>query len=287
MRRILLHIGSPKCGSTYLQEVMRRNSAALSASGILYPHDGAEHPGNAAGLATLQAEELERFFSAGTRTLVLSHEDLFHAPFRGAPFAALTRQMGIAVRPFAFLRPFSDFAYADYSQYMKQFLEPWLASRMPYDGLDFEAFAKRRRAAIRPAAYLRDWAALFPDAPLLVASHDDLRPVLEDLLGLAAVTDWTVPPDRVNRSLSIAECEAIARAMRDPARPAEEIRQMMRVALAAPPGPDRGRTPKRTALLETLYAEETAAILQAHGYDNRRRDAKKRRRWWPRRLWIL
>ena len=47
-RRILLHIGSPKCGSTYLQRALLQNRDRLAAHGIRYPHDGGEHPGNAA-----------------------------------------------------------------------------------------------------------------------------------------------------------------------------------------------------------------------------------------------
>jgi hypothetical protein len=38
-QRVFLHIGSPKTGTTYLQEVLWSNRAALRESGVLYPGD--------------------------------------------------------------------------------------------------------------------------------------------------------------------------------------------------------------------------------------------------------
>jgi hypothetical protein len=38
-QRVFLHIGSPKTGTTYLQEVLWSNRAALRAAGVLYPGD--------------------------------------------------------------------------------------------------------------------------------------------------------------------------------------------------------------------------------------------------------
>jgi hypothetical protein len=44
--RVYIHIGAPKTGTTYLQEVMSANRKALRASGVLYPrmHGIAHHP---------------------------------------------------------------------------------------------------------------------------------------------------------------------------------------------------------------------------------------------------
>ena len=36
-KRVYLHIGAPKTGTTYLQSVMRKNRRALAAAGVLYP----------------------------------------------------------------------------------------------------------------------------------------------------------------------------------------------------------------------------------------------------------
>jgi hypothetical protein len=39
MTRVYLHIGAPKTGTTYLQEVLFRNRARLAEHGVLYPGD--------------------------------------------------------------------------------------------------------------------------------------------------------------------------------------------------------------------------------------------------------
>ena len=38
-QRVLLHVGTPKTGTSYLQDVLFRNRAALARAGILYPAD--------------------------------------------------------------------------------------------------------------------------------------------------------------------------------------------------------------------------------------------------------
>ncbi|WP_253289472.1 hypothetical protein [Verrucosispora sioxanthis] len=42
-RRVYLHIGAPKTGSTYVQNVLWNNSAALADAGILLPASAAAH----------------------------------------------------------------------------------------------------------------------------------------------------------------------------------------------------------------------------------------------------
>ena len=37
--RVLLHVGTPKTGTSYLQDVLFRNQRILAAAGILYPAD--------------------------------------------------------------------------------------------------------------------------------------------------------------------------------------------------------------------------------------------------------
>ena len=50
-RRIILHFGAPKAGSTFLQRVLLQNTDRLAAAGVAYPHDGSGHPGNAEAIA--------------------------------------------------------------------------------------------------------------------------------------------------------------------------------------------------------------------------------------------
>jgi hypothetical protein len=42
-RRVFVHIGAPKTGTTYLQEVLHRNRDALRDAGLLYPEGRAHH----------------------------------------------------------------------------------------------------------------------------------------------------------------------------------------------------------------------------------------------------
>jgi hypothetical protein len=38
-RRVLLHVGTPKTGTSYVQDVLFRNTEPLAAAGIRYPAD--------------------------------------------------------------------------------------------------------------------------------------------------------------------------------------------------------------------------------------------------------
>jgi hypothetical protein len=37
--KVIVHIGTPKTGTTYLQDVLFRNQRRLAGAGILYPAD--------------------------------------------------------------------------------------------------------------------------------------------------------------------------------------------------------------------------------------------------------
>lgn len=41
-KRVFLHVGAPKTGTTYLQQVLFKNRAALAADGVLYPYSAVE-----------------------------------------------------------------------------------------------------------------------------------------------------------------------------------------------------------------------------------------------------
>lgn len=268
-RRILLHVGSPKCGSTYLQQALRQSAEALCAAGIHYPHDGGDHPGNAGALERIDRAGLDALFAPGIHTLILSHEDLFGLPRRGDALAALTREDGTAVTVLAFLRPFSEFVFGDYSQFMKQHFERYLETRRPYEGRSFEAFAERRAETLRPAAFLSGWQKRFGPGTLELGSHRTIRPVLGRLLGVAAPIDWQVPREAANPSLRMADCERLARALANPSIPAETLLAMYRAAHHSAGHDDPGRSPDRVAWLERLFAPQNDALAERFGFDNR------------------
>jgi hypothetical protein len=267
---IILHIGSPKCGSTFLQNALLQNRGLLARAGLSYPHAGGPHPGNAADIADMIGAVLDSWFADGAHTVLLSHEDLYSVARRGDALAALTQERGITVQVVAFMRPFNEFVYGDYSQFMKQYFAKFLAERNPYGGRDFYTFAQRRVDTMKPAAYLMQWQRQFPALPLILAGHREIVPVMSGLLPpqVAQRMDWSVPPGRINRSLRMQDCDAIAAAMKDPAIPDAQITQMYRDAFQSSSLPDAGRTPERTAWIEAKFAERNARLMEVFSFDN-------------------
>ncbi|HEV2377938.1 MAG TPA: hypothetical protein VGS19_37980, partial [Streptosporangiaceae bacterium] len=92
MTRVFLHIGEPKTGTTFLQQVMWRNRDALAAQGVVLPgHHPQDHfrasqdlrgikklPTDPAGSWTGEWDILARQARQAPRVAVISHE-LFSA----------------------------------------------------------------------------------------------------------------------------------------------------------------------------------------------------------------
>ncbi len=266
--RIILHIGSPKCGSTYLQRVLLNNSESLLAHGISYPSPKSGHPGNAADLINISGRKLEKMFSGHVQTLILSHEDLYYGSKQGETLAVLAREMKISVQVVAFIRPFSEFIFSDYSQFMKQNFETYLKTRNPFDGYDFPTFARLRVKALTPAVFLKNWETVFHHPSPILQSYRNIRPVFERLLGRQAVADWRIHKDKTNQSLRVEDCERIAAGLCDPDRKKKELWAMFREAFHNTGEPDAGRSPERIAMIEGLFASENKALLKHLGYNN-------------------
>jgi hypothetical protein len=85
--QVLFHIGLNKCGSTYLQNVLRKNSRRLSQSSICYPNPSFD-AGNAERLNNCldredkekTKEELKRLINEceGADVVILSNESIYH-----------------------------------------------------------------------------------------------------------------------------------------------------------------------------------------------------------------
>lgn len=266
MRDILLHIGAPKAGSTFLQRALAQNRDRLAAAGIAYPGAGGAHPGNAAGLSGLNADGFARLFAEAPR-IVLSHEDLFGRAGDARGLALQARAEGVRVRVVCFLRPWSAFCFGDVSQHLKQHLDRYLAARNPFDGLSVEEMAARRAERLDPALLLLRWSRLFPETGLTLAAHNAIPATMERLLGHPGL-DWSVPRHLSNPSLRIADCEAIAGMIRRGAGEGE-VRAAMRAALQRTDAPDPGRTPERIARIEAMFAAHNRALLDIWGFDNR------------------
>lgn len=267
-RRIVLHIGAPKAGSTFLQRALLANRDRLAARGIAYPHPGEGHPGNARGIAQLDEAGFEALFAGGAETVVLSHEDLFAIEQEAKPLSRLARAAGVPVQKLVFLRPWSAFCAGDFSQHLKQNFEAYLAARRAFDGRTFEEMAARRAAGIDPVAIFLRWARVVPLPPLVLAPHGAIAATVEALLGAPGL-DWAVPGHLTNPSLRVADCEAIAAMIDDPGVPGEAVRAAFDAAHHRTADPDPGRNPDRMARIEAMFDRQNAGLLAVYGYDNR------------------
>lgn len=264
-RKLYLHIGSPKCGSTYLQRVMLANRSMLGQNGIVYPKPSGRHPGNGTLVSDLDAEGLADLFgNAGT--VFLSHEDLFAMGGRLSRLGALCEDQDIELRILVFLRPFSEFIYGDYSQYLKQNIDTYIAEGAAYGGLSFEEFAVGRRSQITPVGWLKAWQRN-TKCPLHIAHHRQIRAVLEDLLGPLPFT-WDIEKSASNPSLRVADCEDIANAIAGGVS-SPKILDMYKLAYSKVSLSDHGKTPDRTKWVEALFKSQNDRILDEFSFDNR------------------
>ena len=266
-RSIVLHIGAPKAGSTFLQRAMLRNRDRLARYRIVYPHGGQNHPGNAGDLRVLDEPTFARLFEGGARTVVLSHEDLFARPADGRALARLARQARVNLQVLCFLRPWSEFCAGDFSQHLKQHFDRYLIERCAFGGLDFEGMAEKRAREMNPVGFLGGWDALCA-GQVTLASHRTIRDVVERTLGVTGL-DWAMPRHLSNPSLRLADCEAIAAMMQDHSVPNETIRQAFREAHHHTGDPDPARGLDRMARIEAMFEAQNAGLLAARGFDNR------------------
>lgn len=213
MKRLILHIGNPKAGSTSLQRFLVDNRAGLEKAGVavpvLHPDDGPRHSSLREALAggddgaSAFGALAEALRAPGADVLVLTSEgiaaidDLHRAPARLARFAEAA---GAEIDVVAFVRPQPLFLNSSYTQHVKNLLT---AER-------FEAFVARM-AADRRFDYGRvygPWAGVFGRRFHAVAfTAAELRDGLERRffrqVGLEGRLDEVadlVPPPHSNRS---------------------------------------------------------------------------------------
>ncbi|MGB0798420.1 MAG: hypothetical protein ACPGRD_03775 [Planktomarina sp.] len=260
-RRIILHIGAPKCGSTYLQRVMLKNQRHLRAEGINYPHKGVGHPGNGVDIDQLTTPWIIGAFQ-NAHTVVVSHETLFALPTMGIRLRNLCRNHDIELQIVAFFRRFSDVLFADYSQTLKQGFNDFCQAGQAFDGLDFLGFAKGRLAKVAPDLFLRDWQSHTPTTRLILARHTEIRQTLERLLDIKTL-DWSLPKWRANPSLRMCDCVEITRTINK--GDIDRAEGQYRDAFANAQLPDTGRTTARAQYVETLFAPRRMALARDFG----------------------
>lgn len=269
MRRLFLHVGSPKCGSTYLQRVLLNNQALLQKNRVRYPHDGGVHPGNAGNIETFNSEKIEQLFSEAD-TVFLSHEDLFARAPLAKSLAAACVEKNIQVQVIVFLRPFSEFIFGDYSQFLKQNFEKFLGVRQAFDGRNFEQFTVDRSRNLSIVGYLKGWSRMFPEKPVILRGHKDIRGVIDPLL-MAAHLSWKVSHDQANPSLRMSDCDRIIDAINDKNIREADVRNLFKQAFHKTQEHDVGKSRCRISWIEALFAHQNEKLLSEFGFDNRRK----------------
>jgi glycosyltransferase involved in cell wall biosynthesis len=265
-RQILVHIGAPKCGSTYLQRVLQNNRETLLKEGVYYPPHQEKHPGNAIEILSISDQEFANYFD-DTDVVVLSHENLFSNVRFAKRLAKLAKENRATIHLVVFMRPFNEIIFGDYSQFMKQNFETYLKNRQAFDGKTIEEFAKDRSQFLLPVEFLNAWTKNLPDAQLTIAPHHKIRETMEKLMGVSGI-DWELPSEVSNPSLRTEDCNRIVAALQDSSQPDSAIREMFIQAFKQTHLPDTGRTQERRRWIEELFTGQNRALLKNFGYDN-------------------
>jgi len=263
-KKIIVHIGAPKCGSTFLQRALLKNRDRLTAAGISYPHDGGGHPGNAPTLAPITAARMLADMGAN-HTLIYSHEDLLVDWVNARSFLAAADAVDMDVQIVAFLRPFSQLIFGTYSQVLKQSFDTFLTERQAYEGRNFEDFALHIHQRFRFELFLLSWRRQLSDTPLILDPHTDIRATFEAMLNRPDL-DWNVHPHLTNLSLRVEDCEAIASAINDQTCSPEDVRALFLAAHHNSGLPDKGRSAERINMIETLFAPSSEILKDKLGY---------------------
>lgn len=263
-RRVILHIGAPKCGSTFLQRVLLANQDRLTRAGIVYPHQNGEHPGNAPRLEELTASKMLDDLG-DAQTLIYSHEDLLVFREHSQTFAEAASKAGLDVQVICFLRPFHQLIFGTYSQTLKQNFEEFAAEGKAYGGRSFDEFCRHIHSRFRFDQFLKKWEATFPDGRLLLRSHTLIRPTFEALLD-GVELDWNVDPNLTNPSLRIEDCEQIAKMINEGGYDTDVLRDELRAAYRKIGLSDPGRSAERITMIEALFAESTQILERDFGF---------------------
>ena len=132
MKRLIVHIGPRKTGSTSIQRLLASRAAGLSGAGIHVPLAGRAHPGRGTHIAlareaargiTANWDRLAREIRASARdTLVISAEDFATPPYRAKAaqrLAELVAAERLDVRIVGYVRPQWQLLESEFSQQVR------------------------------------------------------------------------------------------------------------------------------------------------------------------------
>ncbi len=233
MRRLYLHIGYPKTGTTALQAFLAANGPALAAQGVLYPragrllrggglddaHYGAsfalglgvyDRPADVALPDDIGAEIAAEAAAAGAGSVVVSSE--YFATATPADRARVREAFaGFEVRVVCYLRRHDDALESAYAQSVKTVADPpWGESVEGYvvHELGLGTFSYDY------LGMLRQWAQVFGAAAIVVRPYEreqNQPDIAADFLRVIGVADGPgfVRPPRANPSIGPRTAAAI------------------------------------------------------------------------------
>lgn len=295
--RVFLHIGEPKTGSTFLQQVIWRNRAALAAQGVVLPgHHPQDHfrasqdlrglqklASDPAGSWTGEWDILARQSRQAPRAAVISHE-LFSAADADQVSQAVTSLEPAEVHVVVTVRDMAGLLPAEWQESVKhrnaRGWEEWLA-----DVIDHESVSPDRRQwwfwrVHDTLQILQIWSRHVPAdrVHVLTTPPRGAPPGLlwERFAGLLEVDPASVDISRAraNASLGLTEVEFLRRLNAELSGEVPDWFYMWTVkeglahaALAARPVGERLVLPPDRRAWASEYAETLIAGLADGGYD--------------------
>jgi hypothetical protein len=241
MRRIFLHAGEPKTGTSAIQLLLHENREALKRFGYLVPKAGMSRSGNYAGLieAILGQSVPPRYVhciealqqevnSHAADTVIVSAESLdyrFRSDEKRERILSFLRDLGLATIVVIFIRPDAEALSSAYAQQVKSFL---------YD-VTLREFVLRRRRYVHllKLAQLPEVQTIFRPYNAEVRRAGAAKEFLR-VIGLPETAlDCLGPERRVNESvgpIAVAAAREIRRRIQQTGR---ELTDRQRKALKA------------------------------------------------------
>lgn len=219
-RRLILHLGHPKTGSSAIQSFLARNADQLRSIGIYYPQSRREREAGKGAISSGNPRDVRQIGKIARSSIhhtVFSSENIFVANIPEIYNDTLAKQLiGTDIKPLfvIYTRNLFPFIFSGWGQYIKRHggtlgLRDFIVSSQEEDDAyrvfgpgNFQRLAEWI-VSIEYAGF--DWAVYnYDKIDCGISTH-----FARKALGIAtdAPLDWTFDTRRVNRSLTMSEYE--------------------------------------------------------------------------------
>ena len=218
---LILHIGSPKTGTTSLQQFLYTNEDRLREGGINYMRAARSHIAhNPLPIAVTQQEDeallraiLDEYERSPDQTHVISSEIMFRVVVARRLHASFPKDLRDRTRIICYLRRQDHYVEAIYKQRAKNGLVT----------VDRQAFLKAQMPKLSYSAALDSYADLVGAERMTIRPFerrnfkggDVVQDFADSMLGLHDLEGFELPPARSNPSLSVELTEMLGRIAHD------------------------------------------------------------------------